>query len=85
VTVRTVANASERARLIRLADMTSDLRAIALHRPYEDWQPERIGAYLAWAADVAKGCRGLSEYLDNWFDIEAEKVRELMKRRAGWE
>ena len=58
---------SERAKLIKLADKTSNLRSM-LSSPPADWDPRRKREYLAWAAEVVAGCRGVNERLEAWFD-----------------
>lgn len=58
---------SARARLLKLADLTSNLRSLAASPPRE-WPPERRRAYFDWAREVAAGCRGLNSSLDGAFD-----------------
>lgn len=65
-----VANApgkSARAKVIKLADKTSNLRSITASPPVGwDWQRQR--EYFDWAARVAAGCRGVNPTLESWFD-----------------
>lgn len=58
---------SPRARLLRIADLTSNLRALQ-QSPPADWSVERQRDYLLWAHDVAAGSRGLNPHLDDLFD-----------------
>lgn len=61
------AKKSARARMIKLADKTSNLRAL-LASPPADWTLERKREYFAWARDVAAGCRGVNPALETLFD-----------------
>lgn len=58
---------SPRARMLKIADKTSNLRAI-LHSPPTDWTRERKLEYFAWADRVIAGCRGINPWLDAQFD-----------------
>ncbi len=64
------ANASAGAKIIKLADKTSNLRAIAASPP-ADWGPERRAEYLEWARRVVAGCRGVNQGLEAAFDEAA--------------
>jgi (p)ppGpp synthase/HD superfamily hydrolase len=61
---------SARAKIIRLADSTSNLWALASETG-DSWPRDRRRAYLAWIATVAAACRGLSAFLDQAFDEAA--------------
>jgi guanosine-3',5'-bis(diphosphate) 3'-pyrophosphohydrolase len=52
-----------RAKMIKLADLTSNLRKLP-----DDWETQRICDYFAWADKVAAGCRGVNPELENAFD-----------------
>lgn len=41
---------SPKAALVKLGDKTSNVRSLRLNPP--DWPPERVAAYVAWAAQV---------------------------------
>lgn len=58
---------SERARLIKLADKTCNVRDIG-RSPPADWDAERRAEYLAWAKSVVDGCRGTNAALERYFD-----------------
>lgn len=81
-----VANASHKSReakLIKLADKTSNLRTIAAS-PAAGWSVERRLEYLAWATEVVAGVRGVSPWLEGKFDEAAEQaVRSLDPVVAG--
>ncbi|NWH08194.1 MAG: bifunctional (p)ppGpp synthetase/guanosine-3',5'-bis(diphosphate) 3'-pyrophosphohydrolase [Alphaproteobacteria bacterium] len=56
---------SERAKLIKLADKTSNLRALVLSPP--DWPLERRQEYVDWARAVAAGLFGVNAALEELF------------------
>ena len=58
---------SREAKLIKLADKISNVRAIA-DSPAPDWTPERRLEYVQWARDVVAGLRGTSPWLEQQFD-----------------
>ncbi len=59
--------ASPRARMIKLADKTSNLHSLIASPPRE-WSAQRIREYIDWAGKVAAGCRGVNGYLEGEFD-----------------
>lgn len=72
--VETVAAKSRRARLLKLADKTSNVTAI-VESPPADWPEERLEAYVRWAVEVVDaGCRGLDEELESGFDRAVAKA-----------
>jgi len=58
---------SRAARLIRLADKISNVRAIG-HDPPLDWSLERRRAYVNWSGQVIEGCRGSCQPLERLYD-----------------
>jgi (p)ppGpp synthase/HD superfamily hydrolase len=76
--VETAPGKSRRAKLIKIADMTSNLRSI-LESPPVDWNAARRRKYFDWAAKVAEGCRGVSPWLEARFDEAFRRGR----RRLG--
>src|ERR1019366_8000301 len=68
------ANASRGARIIKLADKTSNLRALATSPP-KDWSDERIGEYIDWVPRVIDACRGADQGLAGEFDRAAAALR----------
>jgi guanosine-3',5'-bis(diphosphate) 3'-pyrophosphohydrolase len=64
---------SLRAKIIKLADKTSNLRALATSPP-SDWPKARKIEYLTWARQVAAGLRGANPKLECYFD---EAARDL--------
>jgi (p)ppGpp synthase/HD superfamily hydrolase len=71
-----VENASKKshaAKLIKLADKTSNVRAAA-NSPAPDWSVERRLEYVEWAKQVVAGLRGTSPWLEQQFDDAAERA-----------
>jgi (p)ppGpp synthase/HD superfamily hydrolase len=64
---------SREAKLIKLADKTSNLRAVA-NSPAPDWSVERRLEYVAWAQKVIAGVRGMSPWLEQQFDEAVEQA-----------
>jgi GTP diphosphokinase / guanosine-3',5'-bis(diphosphate) 3'-diphosphatase len=64
------AGKSTRAKLLKLADKTSNLRAIGVSPP-ADWSVKRRIEYVEWARKVAAGLRGVSPKLEQQFDEAA--------------
>ncbi|MCE9508040.1 MAG: HD domain-containing protein [Alphaproteobacteria bacterium] len=58
---------SDKARLVKIADKTANLRAI-LESPPDGWGEERKREYFIWAKAVVDGCRGLNQGLEDGFD-----------------
>ena len=58
---------SDRVKMLRLADKTSNLRSL-VESPPARWGIERKREYIAWAARVAAGCRGVNARLEAAFD-----------------
>jgi len=61
------AHASPRAKLVKLADKTCNLRDIATTPP-ADWSEERRREYFEWAKQVVAGVRGANPALEAAFD-----------------
>jgi (p)ppGpp synthase/HD superfamily hydrolase len=62
---------SRRAKILKLADKTSNLRAIAASPP-PGWSVKRRLEYVEWARDVAKGLTGVSPWLEREFERAAK-------------
>lgn len=58
---------SDRAKLVKIADKTSNLRSI-LESPPVGWDVARRRDYFEWARRVVAGCRGVNPRLEAWFD-----------------
>ncbi len=68
---------SARARCLKIADKTSNLRAL-LVTPPKDWPKSRIDEYLAWASNVVACCRGLNPALEAAFDAAAADLQAVV-------
>ncbi|HEX9809204.1 MAG TPA: HD domain-containing protein [Alphaproteobacteria bacterium] len=69
---------SARARLLKIADKTSNIRERIAHPP-TDLPAAQVRAYIEWGAAVVAGCRGLNERLDAAFD----EALALARNRFG--
>lgn len=70
-----VANAprkSARAKMLRIADKTSNLNSVLTSAP-KHWDYARRREYFEWAKRVVDGCRGVNRYLEDLFDATYEK------------
>jgi (p)ppGpp synthase/HD superfamily hydrolase len=82
---RQVENAGKRSReakLIKLADKTSNLRTIA-SSPAADWSVERRFEYVTWAKAVVTGLRGTSLWLEQQFDEAAARAMQSLDFGGG--
>jgi (p)ppGpp synthase/HD superfamily hydrolase len=68
---------SSEAKLIKLADKTSNLRTIA-SSPAADWSVERRLEYIEWAKSVVAGLRGTSPWLEKQFDEATERAMQSL-------
>ncbi|MET0528484.1 MAG: HD domain-containing protein [Microvirga sp.] len=76
--INTAPKKSNRAKLIKLADKTSNLRAITAS-PSPEWSVKRRLEYVKWARDVVAGVRGTNEWLEAEFDKAAEAADESVR------
>jgi (p)ppGpp synthase/HD superfamily hydrolase len=65
--VQTSEGKSLSAKLLKLADKTSNVRSVTLSPP-DGWDTERRRAYVVWCGDVVVGLRGVSPFLEGEFD-----------------
>jgi (p)ppGpp synthase/HD superfamily hydrolase len=68
---------SREAKLIKLADKTSNLRTIA-SSPGADWSVKRRLEYIEWAKSVVAGLRGTSPWLEQQFDEATERAMQSL-------
>jgi (p)ppGpp synthase/HD superfamily hydrolase len=73
--VETAGQKSREARLIKLADKTSNVRAIA-NSPPPDWSVERRLDYVRWAREVVAQVRGTSPWLEQQFNEAANQAEQ---------
>ena len=78
--VETTPSKSPAAKMLKLADKTSNLRAI-LHSP-PAWPHERKVEYLAWARRVVSGARCVSPQLEEIFDAAAQDLEGALAAKA---
>ena len=71
--IEKTAGKSRRAKLLKLADKTSNLRGL-VKSPPQGWPPERLRDYVVWAHDVIRSCRGLNPRLEAAFDAAYEEA-----------
>ena len=74
--VEHVATKSKRAKMLKLADLTSNLLSI-LESPPAEWSPERKRRYLAWARQVADGCRSADATLEAGFETAWRRCADV--------
>lgn len=74
--------ASPRARLLKIADKTSNLRTLVTSPP-ANWDMARVVEYIDWAEKVVAGCRGLNDRLDRAFDAAIIDARAAIANRAA--
>jgi GTP diphosphokinase / guanosine-3',5'-bis(diphosphate) 3'-diphosphatase len=76
--VERAAAITPRAKILKLADKTSNLRSLAKSPP-SDWSLERKREYLAWAKEVVQGLRGTNTWLEARFDEAAEQLGRSLR------
>ncbi len=72
---------SDRAKMVKLADKTSNLHSIS-HSPPVDWDLNRKREYLKWAGEVVEGCRGVDEYLEKEFDRTWRRGMDMLDKET---
>jgi guanosine-3',5'-bis(diphosphate) 3'-pyrophosphohydrolase len=72
--VETTPDKSRRAKLLKIADKTSNLRGLVTSPP-AGWTRERLRDYVDWAEAVVRSCRGLNAALDAAFDRAHAEAR----------
>jgi GTP diphosphokinase / guanosine-3',5'-bis(diphosphate) 3'-diphosphatase len=68
---------SDRAKVLKLADKTSNLRTLALS-PAPDWSVRRKLEYIEWARKVVDGLRGANAMLEKQFDEAARAAEQSL-------
>ena len=68
---------SPKAKVLKLADKTSNLRALAIS-PAPDWSMRRRIEYISWARKVVIGLRGTNEMLERKFDEAAQAAEHSL-------
>ena len=73
---------SERAKMLKIADKTSNLHSINESPPL-DWSLRRQSDYFEWAKAVVDGCRGVNDYLEKEFDRAYERGTVIFSDRSA--
>jgi guanosine-3',5'-bis(diphosphate) 3'-pyrophosphohydrolase len=68
---------SPSARLIKIADKISNVRARVLSEPTPE-ERDDLADYTAWAEQVVAGCRGGNAWLDKTFDEAVARARSTL-------
>ena len=68
---------SDRAKVLKLADKTSNLRTLA-SSPAPDWSVRRKLEYIEWARKVVDGLRGANAMLEKQFDEAARAAEQSL-------
>ena len=68
------AKISDRAKMLKLADKASNVRAMVASPP--DWPDQRKREYADWAEAVAEGLRGVNQTLERELDAAIAALRE---------
>jgi GTP diphosphokinase / guanosine-3',5'-bis(diphosphate) 3'-diphosphatase len=76
--VKAAPTKSARAKILKLADKASNLRAVAASPP-ANWSVKRRKEYVDWAREVAKGLRGVNQRLEDQFDEAAAAAERSFK------
>lgn len=75
--IEKTAGKSRRAKLLKIADKTSNLRSM-VNSPPAGWTEARLRDYVVWAEQVVRACRGLNAALESAFDAAyADAKRHL--------
>jgi GTP diphosphokinase / guanosine-3',5'-bis(diphosphate) 3'-diphosphatase len=75
--VETAHKKTRRAKLLKLADKTSNLRALVLS-PAPEWSVRRRIEYIDWACRVADGLRGTNAFIETQFEEAAHAARQSL-------
>lgn len=75
------ATSSERAKLIKIADKTSNVGEL-VDRPAKDETVKGMRKYLDWARAVVDACRGVDGDMEAAFDTAAERLEAAIAARA---
>jgi (p)ppGpp synthase/HD superfamily hydrolase len=76
--IEKTAGKSRRAKLLKIADKTSNLRSM-VSSPPAGWSEARLRDYVDWAEQVVRSCRGLNAALEAAFDA----AHAAAKRHLG--
>ena len=71
------AAASPRAKMLKLADKTSNLRSLVASPPV-GWPVTRCADYIDWSEAVVAGCRGHNAWLEETYDAATGAARSSL-------
>ena len=80
--VETAPLLSAPAKLVRVADKICNIEDVTTNPP-PDWPLERRREYVAWAARVVDGCRGVNPALEARFDGILQRARASLDRNGS--
>jgi (p)ppGpp synthase/HD superfamily hydrolase len=80
--IKTAYKKSKDAKIVKLADKTSNMRAITFS-PAPNWSVKRRLKYIDWAREVVVGLRGASPWLEQQFDDAAAEAEGSVAVRGG--
>jgi GTP diphosphokinase / guanosine-3',5'-bis(diphosphate) 3'-diphosphatase len=76
--ISNAASKSVQAKILKLADKTSNLRAVAMS-PTANWSAKRRIEYVNWAQAMAKGLRGVNKWLEHEFNEAAARAERSIR------
>lgn len=79
--VETAPHKSPRAKMIKIADKTANVRSLRLSPP--DWPQERKREYVNWAINVVAGCKGVNKWLEAQFADECQQIKALYAQASA--
>ena len=72
-------NKSLRARLIKIADKTSNVKSIA-NCPPKNWTRQQMLDYLDWTEAVINRMRGTNDLLESYYDQMLKETRSKLQQ-----
>ena len=75
--IETAPSKSDRAKIVKIADKTSNLNSL-VSSPPADWPATRRREYVIWASQVVLGCRGVNAQIEARFDEAYARARRLL-------
>jgi GTP diphosphokinase / guanosine-3',5'-bis(diphosphate) 3'-diphosphatase len=78
--VETTPHKSPRAKVLKVADKTANVRSLATSPP--QWPLERKLEYVAWSKRVVAGARGVNAELEAAFDAAAAEAERVLRGGA---
>jgi (p)ppGpp synthase/HD superfamily hydrolase len=82
IQVETASGKTHEAKVLKLADKTSNFRALTFSPP-RDWSVKRRLEYVRFGREVVAGLRGASRWLEQQFDRAAEDAERALHVPIG--